>query len=185
MRTLTEQEKRTIRIAGIGLAAYIVLFGGYKAWQWMDTRRVEYRKITTEAQNLKQKIQPYENKALLVAKLMEDFRLDPMQLSKTTLVANCSLAIQRAAVNAAVQLGPIRESSAKASAKEMATIQLEASGLVANILSFIQHFQSIGYPVVIEAIQLNPDPSKPGGLKLHLTVVILDFTQWKSEATHA
>lgn len=184
MRTLTEQEKRTIRIAGIGLAAYILLFGGYKGWQWMHARRVEYHKITTEAESLKQKIQPYENKALLVAKLMDNFHLDPMQLSKTTLVANCSLAIQQAAKKAAVQLGPMRESSARASAKEMATIQLEASGLVANVLSFIQHFQTIGYPVVIDSIQITPS-SRPGNLKLNLTVIILDFTQWKSEATHA
>ena len=30
MRTLTPEEKRTIRFAGVGIAIYLVLFGGYE-----------------------------------------------------------------------------------------------------------------------------------------------------------
>ena len=31
------------------------------------------------------------------------------------------------------------------------------------------------------SVQLNPEPMKPGTLKLHLGIVILDFEQWKGE----
>lgn len=185
MRTLTESEKRTVRIAGIAIAAYLVCFGGLKAWKWMDAKRQDYKELSAKAEGLKQKIEPYATKAESVSKLMETYRMDPMQLSATSLVADASIAIQRAAGTAGVQLGPIRESAPRKAAKETATIQLEATGPVPSILGFLQRFENLGFPVIIDSIQVHPDPAKPGGLKLTLSVVILDFTQWKGEAPHA
>jgi hypothetical protein len=185
MRTLTDSEKRTVRIAGILIAVYLVCFGGLKTWKWLDGKRQSYKDLNTLADGLKRKVEPYGVKAESVTKLMESYRMDPMGLTTNSLVADASIAIQRAAGTAGVQLGPIRESAPRKAAKETATIQLEATGPVPGILGFIQRFENLGFPVIIDSIQIHTDPAKPGGLKLNLTVVILDFTQWKSEAPRA
>ena len=51
MRTLTDSEKRTIRYATIGIAAYLVLFGGFQAWKFFEKRRADYQQVVKEAQD--------------------------------------------------------------------------------------------------------------------------------------
>src|SRR2546425_8475139 len=36
MRTLTAREKRTVRIAAMGIAVYLVVFFGARVWRWFD-----------------------------------------------------------------------------------------------------------------------------------------------------
>src|SRR5258706_10417569 len=103
MRELNHREKRTILLATAGILIYLVLFFG-------EARRSEYRKMVKEAQDLKQVIQPYEDKVIVVKKLMENYHIDPTRLSKASVVAEASSAIQKAAANNGIQFGPIRES---------------------------------------------------------------------------
>src|SRR5262249_28263796 len=124
MRQLSDHEKRTIRIAVIGLAIYLGVFFGVRGWRGLEGRRSEYQRLVQEAERLKQELRPYENKILLLDKLKETFRMDPSKLSKATLVAEASAAIQKAATGGGVQLGPIRESAARASAKELTSMQI-------------------------------------------------------------
>ena len=92
----------------------------------------------------------------------------------------------RTASSSGIQVGPIRESPAKTSAKELATLQFEGSGPIPAILGLFQRLQTLGYPVIVDSVQITPDPSRPGQLKLNLTLVILDFDQWKTEGkSHA
>ena len=74
MRTLTDHEKRTIRFAVVGISIYLVLFGGVRSWNYLEKRRADYQHLVKEASGLRKEIQPYEDKALLVKKLMESFR---------------------------------------------------------------------------------------------------------------
>ena len=48
-------------------------------------------------------------------------------------------------------------------------------------MAFLHNLQSLGYPLVIDSVQIHGDPSKPGAVKISLTIVILDFDQWKGE----
>ena len=48
-------------------------------------------------------------------------------------------------------------------------------------MAFLNQLEGVGYPVIIDSVQLTPD-MRPGQLKLSLTLVILDFEQWKKEA---
>jgi hypothetical protein len=41
--------------------------------------------------------------------------------------------------------------------------------------------ETLGYPLILDSVQINPDATKPGMVKLNLTIVILDFEQWKNE----
>ena len=60
-------------------------------------------------------------------------------------------------------------------------MQLDCTGPVPAVMAFVHRFESIGYPIILDSVQLNPEPMKPGTLKLHLGIVILDFEQWKGE----
>ncbi len=185
MRALAPNEKRTLRRAAIAIAIYLVLFGGYQCWKYLNAKRVDYRKLVQEANTIKREVQPYQEKASVVKTLMESFRLDPARLSKSSIVADASAAIQKAATSGGVQLGPIRETSARSSNKELANMQIEGSGPVPSLMAFLHNIQSLGYPLVIDSIQIHGDPSKPGAVKVSLTILILDFDQWKKETPNA
>lgn len=180
MTALTDREKRTIRLAGIAIAIYLVLFFGVRIGKSLEARRSSYEQLTLDAQRLKRDLQPYENRILLAQKLKETLKMDPAKLSKASLVADASAAIQRAAGTIQVQLGQVRESTARASSKELVSMQLEGSGPVPAVMTFLHRLETLGYPVVIDALQISGE-ARPGMIKLNLTIIILDFEQWKKE----
>ena len=179
MATLTDREKRTVRLAAVVIALYLILFFGAKVWKSVEARRADFQQLTTDAQRLKRDLGPYENRILLAQKLKENFRLEPAKLSKASLVAEASAAIQKAALGIKVQLGQVRESAARPSAKELASMQLEGTGPVPAVMTFLHQLETLGYPLIIDAVQLTPD-ARPGQLKLNLTIIILDFDSWKT-----
>jgi hypothetical protein len=180
MRVLTQSEKRTIRLAAIAISIYLVFFVGWRGWRSLENTRSEYAELLANAQRLRRELRPYENRVLLTEKLKERYHLDPHKLPRATLVAEASAAIQRAAASGPIQLGPIRETAGRSSTRELSTMQLEGVGQVTAVMSLLARLETLGYPLVIDAIQLTPD-AKPGMLKVHLTIVILDFEQWKAE----
>jgi hypothetical protein len=181
MRTLTDHEKRTIRFAAVGLSIYLVLFGGLRCWKFLEIRRADYQRLVKEAGGLRLEVQRYEDKVLLVKKLMEGLRVDPAKLSRESLVGAASDAIQKAAATGGLKLGPIRESPARPSTKELASMQLEGAGPVPAVTTFLLRLETLGYPMIVDSLQLSPEPTRPGMLKLNLTIIILDFEQWKKE----
>jgi hypothetical protein len=184
MRAFTENDKRTIRRAAVGIAIYLVLFGGFEAWKFLEKRRVDYRQMVNDARDLRVKLQTYQAKAVTTKKMMEDFHLDPAKLSRETIVGEASSAIQKAAQASGVQVGTVRE-SARGSGDEVASMQFEGSGPVPAVTGLLNRMQTLGCPLIIDSVQITPD-NRPGMLKLSLTIVILDFEKWKTpEATHA
>lgn len=186
LRSLSDRDRRTVRFASIGIAIYLVLFGGFEVWKYFDQRRADYRALALEARDLRQKTLPYQEKVLVVKKLMEDFHMDPARLKRANVVSDASAAIQRSAKSGGVALGPIRESQSRGSGGTLATVQLEASGQVTAVLSFLAGLNIIGYPLVVDSVQFTAD-NRPGQIKMNLTVLILDFDQQKEskEAPHA
>jgi len=180
MATLTDREKRTVRIAAIAVAVYLLLFFGLRIWKSLEAARLDYQVMLMDAQRLRRELRPHENRVLLAQKLKENFHIEPAKLSRSTVVAEASAAIQKAASSGGVQLGPLRESGGRPSAKELASMQLEGTGTTTAVISLLQRLQTLGYPLLLDSVQLNAD-TKPGNVKLHLTIVILDFDQWKTE----
>ena len=181
MPALTQREKRTVRFAAVAIAIYLVLFFGMQGWKRLEASRAEYQKLVQDAQKLRQEVQPYENKALLAEKLKGNFHIDLSTLAKTSLVAQASAAIQQAAQAGGVQLGPIRESAARTSSKELVSMQLEGFGPVPAVTALLHRLEVLGYPLILDSVQVSSDPTKPNMVKLSLTIVILDFDQWKNE----
>jgi hypothetical protein len=180
MANLTDREKRTIRLAAVGIAIYLILFFGVRSWKSLEARRSDYQQLSTDAQRLKRDLQPYENRILLAQKLKETFRMDPEKLSRASVVAEASAAIQNAAGAIKVQLGQVRESAARATAKELVSMQLEGTGPVPAVMTFLHRLETLGYPLIIDSLQIGAD-ARPGMIKLNLTIIILDFDQWKKE----
>ena len=181
MRTLTERENRTIRWATIGIAIYLACFGGWHVWKHLEARRAGYRALVKQAEDLKRAIQPYTLRAQVAGKLMDEFHLDPAKLRRASVVAEASDAIQKAAGSGGIKIGPVRESPGRSSARELASVQFQGTGSVTSVMELFSRMETLGYPLVIESVQIAPEPTQPGQIKLTLTVLILDFEQWKSE----
>jgi hypothetical protein len=180
MRTLTNREKRSIRFGAAAVAIYLLLFGGLQVWKYFGKRHSDYQQLVRQAEALKQEVRVYEDRSLVAKKMMEGFHMDPAKLLRATVVADASAAIQKAAMGGGVQLGPVRESPARPSSKELASMQLEGTGPVPAVMGLLSRLESIGFPLIIDTVQLTPD-MKPGHLKVSLTILILDFEQWKKE----
>lgn len=185
-RELSPQEKRTIRIAGIALGVYLVLFCGFLLWKGLETRRAAYRDEVAEAQGLREKLEIYKDKAALIGDLMERYHMDPTMLARTNVVAEASAALQKAAMAAGINPGTIRETPAQGTAREVASIQFEGSGRVEGLMSLLYHLPALGYPLLLDEMQITSDPRMPGGVKFNLTIAVLDFEKWsQTQEDHA
>lgn len=178
MRAITDREKRLIHFATLGIGIYLILFF---IWKPLQTRRNDYQQLVRDAQSLKQRIQPYEDRAIAVKKLMENFQFDPARLSRSTVVGEASAAIQKAAASSGIQIGPVRESPARSSGHELASIQFEGTGPIPALMGLLERMKTLGYPMIIDSVQITAQPMPPGQAKMNLTIVILDFEQWKKE----
>jgi len=139
-----------------------------------------------QAKDLRDIIQPYEEKIQTVTNLMDRFHMDPNKLQRSTVMAEASAAIQKAAAAEKVGVGPIRETPGRPSAKEAGSIQFEGTGPIASVMDLLHHLDHIGFPVIIDTVQITSDPRIPNGIKVSLTIVVLDFDAWKpkEEQTH-
>jgi hypothetical protein len=180
MPALNERDKRTIRLASIGIAIYLVLFLGWSGWKKLEGKRADYQRLLTKVRKEEQDTRTYETKVLFFQKYRDAYRLDPDHLPTETLVAEASAAIQNAARQDGISLGPVRESSGRSSARELATIQFDGTGPLPAALGLIHKLQTLGYPVVIDSLQITPDAGKPGTLKLNVTLLILNYEFWKN-----
>jgi hypothetical protein len=185
MRPLTDYEKRSVRRATIGIAIYLVLFGWFKLWQYLHQQRAQYVQLVAEANALKLKVLTYQARADVVKLMMEDYHLDPAKLTRETIVNEASSAIQKVATGSGVAVGAVRESASRGNGDEIATMQFEGSGQVAAVTGFLNRMQALGFPLIIDTVQITTGP-QPGMMKLSLTIVILNYENWKNpEAIHA
>src|ERR1051325_3202713 len=147
MRQLTHHEKRTVGIGAAVVAAYVLFSGGSLVWKFFDQKHSQYTQLVRGANDLKREIKLYADKAAAAQKMMDDFKLDPAKLAKATVVAEASSAIQKAAAAGGIAVGPVRESPARASNKELATVQLEGTGPVPAVTALLGRLETIGYPL--------------------------------------
>ncbi len=179
MRSLSPQEKRTVRYAAIGLAVYLVLFFGFDTWSALQKRRAAYLRLVRDAQALRTRVEVTADKAAGLEGLMEQFRMDPAKQTTNTLIAEAVAAMHNAAMSAGIQLGPVRETASRSAARELATVQIEGVGPVGSVLGFLHGMGTLGFPLVADTVQLAPDRTQPGSARLTVTVMILNFEPWR------
>lgn len=186
MRPLSQRDQRTIRYGGIGIGIYLLLFFAFHAWRMLDQKRSDYKDLVQQARALKSEIEDYQSRKLVAQKLMNEYHVDPAKLAEASVVAQASAAIQTEAGADGVGLGIIRESASQSSALELASIRIEGSGKIPAMLKLLDRLQRLGYPLIIDSVQLTSNPTQPGNVKFEMTITVLDFAQWKDkEASHA
>jgi hypothetical protein len=178
MRPISDREKKLIRYSAIGLSIYLVLFFVAKPLQ---QHRTEYLKVVKEAEALRARVQPFEARAEKLQGLMESFQFDPAQLKRNSLVGEASVAIQKAAIGSGIQVGTVRESPTRAVGKDLASLQFEGTGQVPAVMSLLKRIETLGFPMIVDSVQVTPEKRGPGMVKLSLTIVILDYEQFKTE----
>jgi hypothetical protein len=176
MTKLTQRDKRILRLAALAIGAYLVIFYGVRGLMALESGRSEYQQLKVEAQNLQTKVQRQRNKAVQLEKYKK--KMDLNGLSQATLVVQVSSAIQKAAQSEGVKLGPIREVAGNASAKELAAMQLEAVGPLPATMTLLHRLETLGFPLVVDSLQVDADSKQPGNVKLNLRVVVLDSKRW-------
>ena len=181
MRALTPSEKRTIRLGALAIAIYLVLFFGVKIWRYGERQRADYQLLVRQVETLHHQVDRQNTRALRLEKLKREFHLEPTGLAPETLVAEASAAIQNAATAGGIQLGPIRESPARPSAMELASMRLEGAGPIPAVLALLPRLQTLGYPLLIDSVQFDQDPSKPMMIKVSLSIILLDYDHWEAE----
>lgn len=192
---MTERDQKTVKIGAALAVVYLACFYGPTLWRRLDRTRADYLALVHQADQIRQELAPYERRGADLQRLMTTFKLDPARLNRATVVADASAAIQKSAAGG-VQLGPIRESAGRTTAKELASIQLEASGQVTAVMAFLHRLNTLGYPLVVESVQISAGGAgggrpgmmmggpgmggAPGMIKLSLVITILDYEQWKA-----
>lgn len=175
---LTPRDRKTIRYGAIGIAIYLVLYGGWRAFSFLGQRRAEYRQLLRESADIKIKYELYDARVIRLKRQMEAFQMDPAQLTNSTLVARATAAIQQSATQGGLQLGPIRESLARGSERELSSIQLEVTGPVPAVMTFAHRLRTLGFPIIIDTLNLASEPRGPGLVKLSLGLILLNYPQW-------
>ena len=177
---MTERDQKTIRIGGIIIVIYLVCFFGYKGLKRRQGGREDYAALVKRAQRLQEDVRAQENQVLLFEKLTAASKLDPRKIKKETLVADASAAIQSAAQQGGIQLGPIRETPARGStSRELSTFQVEGTGPVPATMGLLHKLQTLGFPLIIDSVQFGPAQNRPGQLKVNITVILLNYDQFK------
>jgi hypothetical protein len=186
-RPLTLREKRTIRIAAVCVFIYLALFYGPAARNYFSARRQAYQQLVRQARDLRDVIKPYQEKVATITNLMDHFKMDPVKLKRATVVAEASAAVQQMALSERVVVGPIRETPARPSAREAGSIQFEGTGPIVAVMDLLHNLDHIGFPVIIDTVQLTSDARTPNGIKINLTLLVMDFDAWKpkEEKPHA
>ena len=46
-------------------------------------------------------------------------------------------------------------------------------------MDLLHNLDHIGFPVIIDTVQFSSDPRMPNGIKVTMTIVVLDFEAWK------
>ncbi|HYE33117.1 MAG TPA: hypothetical protein VEH27_16945 [Methylomirabilota bacterium] len=179
---MTDRDKRTLRIGAIIAVVYLLCFFGFKVMKRGSGGAETYEQLAARARRLESEVRAQENQALLFEKLSGELKLDPRKLTNATLVADASAAIQRAAQQGAIQLGPVRESPGREKGRELSTIQLEGTGAPAATLTLLHKIRALGYPILIDSVQFSPAQNRPGQVKVNLTLIILNYEQWKADS---
>jgi hypothetical protein len=174
MRTLNDKEKRTVRLGGIVLGAYLVLFYGSRGVMVLEGMRTEVLDRFRAAELLKSEADLEETRHLHAEKLKAELRIDLAALKDETVVGEASAAVQKAVQEQGLQLGPTKETRKRSTEREMGTIQIDGQGGATAAAQFISGLGTIGYPLVVDSISFKGGQN-PGQVSFSLSISVLNF----------
>ena len=181
LESLSEKDRKTLKYGALIIVVYLSLFYGRSILAMFEGSRVQYFEQWEEARDLGDLFASYENKGLKVEKLRHQYQLNVNQLSSTNLVGQAGRSIQELVKQSEYKLGQIRETLGGGGNGIAATFQLEANGPLKSLMPLLHRLQTTGYPLIIESLSLRTDKRKQGEVQWSATVIVLDYSKWKSK----
>jgi hypothetical protein len=178
LNKLSDREKRTIRIAAIGLGAYLVLFIGHKTYSALESERTAYQTLQQESDAVDIRWLKEQKKRARLEALRDHWQLDVDRLALDTVVGDARVAIEKAAKTCRVGLGFARESPGRARAHVLAVFQLSGSGKTDAVAKFFDQISRTGYPVLLDTIHLKTTTKQPGKVTFSFSVSLIDYLNW-------
>lgn len=172
---MNDKEKKLIKFTAIGLTIYLLAFYGKDYLGAFEKKLDDFKKKEKTIVNHRTKLVPYSSRVLMLEKLRKKLNIDVRRLSSNELVGQTSQAIQQSAKQSGIKIGPLRESSGRSTS----SLRFEANGKYDGMVKFLRSIGTSGYPIMIESMQVNLDPSKKGNVKISLSIGIIDFANWK------
>lgn len=163
------------------MAIYLAGFYGLRGVQHLESKLAEYREVSLLAEELNVQVLREKSKSQRLEKLVSAWRIDLQGLGRKTLVGEALAALQSSAQAGGVQLGPLKELPGRSSARELSLLQLEGTGPTGGILQFLNGLSTLGYPLVVDSLQLKTAGKEPGQVSFSLSVAVLDSSGWKKE----
>ena len=181
MRALTEREKKTVRLAAIGLVGYLVIFYGFKGWNALRDREAHVEQLRLDASLLETRILKEQRKDKRLKELRKSLAIDLEKLDDGTLVTDTRVAIGAAAKSRGVGIGPTKEAPARSDGSTLTTLQFGGGGGISNVADFIYSLPRLGFPLAIERVQITAETKKPGNVRFTMTVSVLSVQAWKEQ----
>jgi len=181
MRPLTARERRTLRLALIFLGSYLLLFYGLSGWKRLEAKRAEYEDLRLAAATVVADVSREAVKARRLRQLRESSRMKLERLHEESMVGEARASIQAAAQACGIKLGTSRESPGRPAARELAAIDLDGVGPTTGLVRFLWNLPRLGYPLVLDRINVQTTGMEAGTVRFSLNVVILNFAAWKPE----
>jgi hypothetical protein len=181
---LSPRDKRTLRLAALGLAVYLVAFYGFQGLRFLEGLRRSDDELRAQLRVLELDRRRAATRRVQVEKLRRALHVEIERLEPESVVAGALAAIQRSAQAHAVDVESSREVSAGGpSATSRARLEIHGAGLASAVLRFVAELDTLGYPLAADHMTLTASASKPGGVEMSLHVVVL----WRraGEATDA
>jgi len=177
LKSLSDREKRTIRIAGIALGAYLVLFTAHKVHSALEGERRAYDTLRQEADTLRIRLLKETRKRARLQGLRDHWKLGVDRLALDTVVGDARVAIEKAARACRVGLGFAREAPGRARAHVLAVFQLSGSGKTDAVAKFFDQISRTGYPVLLDTIHLKAMKA-PEMVTFSFSVSLVDYVNW-------
>lgn len=177
MRTLAARERRTLKLAGAFLAIYLLALGATKGWRALDAAHVELAVLEQEALALETEQLRAAQRLRELEQLRTRWSAATTGLDTATVVAGARAAIENAARQLEVQLGPSRESSGSHDGRPAHLIQFEGVATVAATMTLIHTLGTLGYPLAVHRLQLGTTGQEAGKVKLGLQIAVLTLAR--------
>jgi hypothetical protein len=180
MRPLSRREKKTVRLGAAALAIYLLAFYGLRGWRFLEEKRAAFAELNLAMANLDASIAREESKTLRLERLKKSSRIELSSLNEKTAVGEALAAVQKAAQGCGLQVTTLKETAGRGAAKELATIQLEGVAATAAAMQFVHGLRSLGFPLIVDRLQLKTTGVKPGQVHLSLALAVLGFQAAKA-----
>ncbi len=182
MAKLNAREQRIVKWALVLVPLYLLLFYGLAGVRALEEQRKEFGNIQLEAEEVELRITKEAKKYKRLKRMREEWSLHLKELNTATLVTSAREAVQSAASKCGVGLGNSQEMGRGNNNDLLRVIQMQGSGKTEAVLRFLYLCPRLGYPLLLDNLQIKGVPGKPGRLTLTFSLAIVNTDRWKEKS---